>query len=58
VVENGQVLCQRHNKRKSASVPWKWQLNRLARRRKAYFPSGVATTVARYGSGSTGAIGA
>jgi 5-methylcytosine-specific restriction endonuclease McrA len=54
VVENGQVLCQRHNKRKSAGVPWNWQLDRLARRRKGYFPPGAVTTVARYGSASTG----
>ncbi|MGY1730281.1 HNH endonuclease [Geodermatophilus sp. SYSU D01045] len=47
-VENGQALCPRHNKQKSARVPWNWQLRRLERRRAAYFPSGVPTAVVRH----------
>ncbi|WP_073420458.1 HNH endonuclease [Geodermatophilus nigrescens] len=46
-VENGQALCRRHNKQKSARVPWDWQLRRLARRRVAYSPPGVPTAVVR-----------
>jgi 5-methylcytosine-specific restriction endonuclease McrA len=47
-VENGQALCRRHNKAKSARVPWNWQLDRLARRRAAYFPAGAPTAVVRH----------
>ncbi len=46
-VENAQALCRRHNKRKSARVPWDWQLRRLAHRRAAYFPPGAPTAVVR-----------
>ncbi len=46
-VENAQALCRRHNKQKSARVPWDWELRRLARRRAAYFPPGVPTAVVR-----------
>jgi hypothetical protein len=45
---NGQVLCRRHNKAKAARVPWTWELDRLARRRQAYFPPGAPTTVVRH----------
>jgi hypothetical protein len=31
-------LCRRHNREKSARLPWNWQLNRLAKRRASYFP--------------------
>src|SRR3712207_8844052 len=37
---NGQVLCRRHNRKKAARVPWGWELARLERRRRAYFPPG------------------
>ena len=47
-VVNGQALCRRHNKRKSARVPWQWELTRLARRRGGYFPQGVPTVVVRH----------
>lgn len=46
-VENGQALCARHNKQKAARVPWNWELDRLARRRRAYFPAGMDTSVVR-----------
>ncbi len=36
-VSNGQALCQRHNREKSARVPWNRQLNSLAKRRATYF---------------------
>jgi 5-methylcytosine-specific restriction endonuclease McrA len=49
-VGNGQALCRRHNKDKSARVPWNWQLDRLARRRTAYFPPGTSTDVVRHRS--------
>jgi hypothetical protein len=47
-VENGQALCARHNKRKSARVPWNWELARLERRRQAYVPPGAAAAVVRH----------
>jgi hypothetical protein len=46
-VSNGQALCQRHNREKSARVPWKWQLNNLAKRRAAYFVPGHDPVVVR-----------
>ncbi|MGY1680644.1 HNH endonuclease [Geodermatophilus sp. SYSU D01176] len=49
-VVNGQALCQWHNERKSARVPWNRELDRLARRRESYFPPGTPTAVARYGA--------
>ncbi len=48
VMENGQALCRRHNKEKSARVPWDWELARLARRREAYFPPGAPRAVVRH----------
>ena len=47
-VENGQALCRRHNKQKSARVPLNWELARLARRRGAYFPPGMPRAVVRH----------
>ena len=47
-IENGQALCPRHNLRKAARVPWSWELERLARRREAYFPPGTSTAVVRH----------
>ncbi|MGY1728090.1 HNH endonuclease [Geodermatophilus sp. SYSU D01062] len=47
-IGNGQALCPRHNKQKSARVPWNWELRRLARRRGAYFPPGTPTAVVRH----------
>jgi hypothetical protein len=47
-VNNGQALCQRHNRKKSARVPWDWQLNRLAQRRAAYFLSHHDPVVVRH----------
>lgn len=47
-VENGQALCARHNRRKSARVPWDWELARLEQRRRAYVPPDVGTTVVRH----------
>ena len=49
-VETGQALCRRHNKQKSARVPWQWELSRLAQRRESYFPVGTPTAVLRYGA--------
>jgi 5-methylcytosine-specific restriction endonuclease McrA len=48
VIENGQALCRRHNKQKSARVPWNWELARLARRREVYFPAGAPRAVVRH----------
>jgi hypothetical protein len=45
---NGQALCPHHNQTKSATVPWDWQLNRLARRRAGYYPAGSTGTVMRH----------
>jgi 5-methylcytosine-specific restriction endonuclease McrA len=50
VIENGQALCRQHNKHKSARVPWNWQLDRLARRRLAYFPASAPREVVRHRS--------
>jgi len=47
-VKNGQALCGRHNKQKSARVPWNWELTRLARRRESYFLPGTPTAVVRH----------
>ena len=47
-VQNGQALCERHNTRKAANVPWNWQLARLARRREGYFPAGPPRQVTRH----------
>ncbi|WP_208976779.1 HNH endonuclease signature motif containing protein [Geodermatophilus obscurus] len=49
-VASGQALCPRHNTRKANRVLWTWELDRLARRREAYFPSGVSTAVIRNGT--------
>jgi hypothetical protein len=46
-LNNGQALCTRHNRRKSARVPYGWQLDRLATRRADYYPPGISTTVIR-----------
>ena len=46
-IENGQVLCRRHNRLKAARVPWDWELARLARRREAYFPAATPRVVVR-----------
>ena len=48
-VANGQVLCGRHNAHKANRIPWAWELDRLARRRQAYFPPDTPTTVVRRG---------
>lgn len=48
-VANGQALCRRHNRRKAARVPWGWELGRLERRRRAYFPPGSVPAVVRHG---------
>ena len=48
-VANGQALCRRHNRGKAARVPWGWELARLERRRRAYFPPGPVTAVVRHG---------
>lgn len=45
---NGQALCRHHNRAKRASVPYRWQLRRLERRRAGYFPPGVPASVTRY----------
>ena len=46
-ISNGQALCRRHNREKSAAVPWEWQLRRLAKRRAGYFPNGHDPVVVR-----------
>ncbi len=47
-VANGQALCRHHNRAKRASVPYRWQLRRLERRREQYFPPSVPRSVTRY----------
>lgn len=44
---NGQALCRKHNRSKSATIPFGWQMRGLARRRATYFPPGVPGTVVR-----------
>jgi hypothetical protein len=46
-VSNGQALCRRHNRSKSAMIPFNWQLRGIAKRRVAYYPPGVPGTVVR-----------
>ncbi len=47
-ISNGQALCKRHNREKSARLPWNRQLNNLAKRRVSYFPSGYDPVVVRH----------
>jgi hypothetical protein len=47
-VSNGQALCRRHNREKSARVPWNRQLNNLAKRRATYFVPGHDPFVVRH----------
>jgi hypothetical protein len=47
-VANGQALCRRHNRAKRATVPFRWQLRALERRREQYFPPAVPRSVTRY----------
>ena len=47
-ISNGQALCQRHNREKSARVPWNRQLNNLAKRRATYFLPGHDPVVVRH----------
>lgn len=47
-ISNGQALCRRHNREKSARVPWNWQLNNLAKRRASYFVAGHDPVVVRH----------
>jgi hypothetical protein len=51
-IDNGQVLCARHNAGQADRVPWRWELDRLARRRQAYFPPNAPTAIVRHRSGS------
>jgi hypothetical protein len=46
-VANGQVLCSRHNKEKAARIPFEWELRRIEKRRRTYFPQGMSGTVVR-----------
>lgn len=46
-IGNGQALCARHNKAKTAIIPFEWQLRRLARHRAGYYPSGISGAVVR-----------
>jgi 5-methylcytosine-specific restriction endonuclease McrA len=50
LVANGQALCRRHNRLKSARVPFGWELRRLGKRRQAYFPPGELAAVTRRAS--------
>lgn len=47
-VSNAQALCRRHNREKSARVPWNRQLNNLAKRRASYFPPNYDPVVVRH----------
>jgi 5-methylcytosine-specific restriction endonuclease McrA len=44
---NGQALCKRHNRQKSARVPYRRELKRLAKRRLVYYPPNVTGMVTR-----------
>jgi 5-methylcytosine-specific restriction endonuclease McrA len=46
-IHNGQALCRRHNRLKFVHIPWAWELRRLERRRRSYFPAGMPTAVKR-----------
>lgn len=46
-IGNGQALCRRHNRDKRASIPTRWQLRAIARRRATYFPAGISGEVIR-----------
>jgi 5-methylcytosine-specific restriction endonuclease McrA len=46
-ISNGQALCKRHNRSKSAAIPFNWQLKRIAKHRAAYYPPGLPGTVVR-----------
>ncbi len=46
-MDNGQILCLKHNKQKSARIPYEWKLRLLARNRASYFPAGVRGRVIR-----------
>ena len=39
---NGQVLCEAHNRRKGARIPFTWELRMIERRRLAYAPASAA----------------
>lgn len=45
IVSNGAGLCARHNRQKSNSVPSRFEMRRLARRRRRYFPPGSDRSV-------------
>lgn len=45
VLSNCQALCFRHNSRKSDRVPSRWEIARLERRRRSYFPVGEPVRV-------------
>jgi hypothetical protein len=47
IIGNGQALCRRHNRAKRATIPFRWQLTALAKRRATYYPSGVSGAVIR-----------
>jgi 5-methylcytosine-specific restriction endonuclease McrA len=44
-MSNCQSLCAPHNLRKSATIPGKFYIARLEKRRRKYFPSGVPRKV-------------
>ena len=45
ILANAQSLCATHNLRKSASVPSRYYIWRLERRRRKYFPAGEDPSV-------------
>jgi Restriction endonuclease len=46
-IANGQALCARHNRAKSARIPFNFQLRALEKRRAGYFPPDEPALVAR-----------
>lgn len=54
-LSNAQALCQRHNRDKSAHVPWNRQLNNLAKRRGTYFGPGQDPGIVRHRPRTAGA---
>jgi len=45
-ISDGQAVCRRHDRRRSARVPYAWELRHLAKRLARYLPDGVSGTVA------------
>lgn len=45
---NGQALCARHNRQKAAHIPYEWQIRKIEKQRRTYFPTGENGAVLRH----------